>query len=1158
MQISNKVLATICILMLLLPLMSLVLVMPVKAASGSITVNPTKFSSGVTTTAVLNGGVFGSGATVKVYMSPDTTFTIADRLVATVTLQAGQTSFVNTVVSISPPTVTTDTVYYIAATDDDGATWTSYVQVIVTTQAPTITINPSSQSPGRSVEVSGSGFTAGSTVTVYLSRPGGTILASTTVLADGTISVSFTIPNLAQGSYKVIAQQADTLQAEDTLTIVPSVTAPFDIAGTAGETFTITAVGLRGGKTIAPSTATAPTSTITVGGVPTYHSGGTTGTDGTLTITVTLSAAITSTGFKDVVITYTDGTLDSITNAILVSKAQNPAAPEYSQVLLVYPPPGSVSIGSPLSIIAYNFPAGASVSVYFGSSKIATMSMDGLGAGKATATVPPLPGLTPAGASISYNIIAIDNNGLQAAQTGYTITSELKLLRVDTGATISSTTYIDAGTKIRVVACGLRPLYTYTLTVTNQFPPLTLSIKTDAYGSFTTEFTVKYATGIVTGTFVSVSITPSDVSAQTFKAVGVPTFSGTPLATTTGLSFYHAAPGATVSGASITNLVPNTRYQLFIDGSLITLGGTGYPDSFVSTDAGASPAGMTFAAPTTPGVRTLSIRYYGGTVDLAKIDFIVSSPTLTDTATLVTPSISSGDTITVKAFNLPASTSIALWVSGVGMPVASDTSTSTGAIELQSSPIDLPAGSYNVRLVYGATVIVPTPSTLTVSSKLTISPSSGLIGTSVSITAKGLDPNTAYNILFGDSDLGIIGVSDGTGSLTGSFTVPTVVEGKYTVKLVPSADPTRVAASATFTVTTPSGLTLTPNPSAFPTQLATFKWSVAGLSTPIYVYVYLNDYLYQKIEDVGYDGQYIYGSFIVPNVATPGTVLKLTLKYEDSAGSSGTTYTALRVVEGRGALITGLTSEQSETLARIDTKLDTVLVNLSELNATLISIKDGVATLDTKFGTMLATLDAINAKIVSISDGVATISTTLGTVKTTLDAINAKIVSISDGVATISTTLGTVKTTLDAINAKIVSISDGVATISTTLGTVKTTLDAINAKVTSISGDVATIRTDVGTISGKISSVDGSIATIKTDLGTVKVDLGTVKADVSGLKSSVDDVKSSVGDVKETVDTVPGMVSGLMAPIWAAVVLSLIAAMAAIYSVITIRKKIAG
>ncbi|MEM2169783.1 MAG: hypothetical protein QW186_08305 [Candidatus Bathyarchaeia archaeon] len=1127
MQISNKVLATICILMLLLPLMSLVLVMPVKAASGSITVNPTKFSSGVTTTAVLNGGVFGSGATVKVYMSPDTTFTTADTLVATVTLQAGQTSFVNTVVSISPPTVNTDTVYYIAATDDNGATWTSYVQVIVTTQAPTITINPSSQSPGRSVEVSGSGFTAGSTVTVYLSRPGGTILASTTVLADGTISVSFTIPNLAGGSYKVIAQQADTLQAEDTLTIVPSVTAPFDIAGTAGETFTITAVGLRGGKTIAPSTATAPASTITVGGVLTYHSGGTTGTDGTLTITVTLSAAITPTGFKDVVITYTDGTSDSITNAILVSKAQNPAAPEYSQVLLVYPPPGSVSIGSPLSIIAYNFPAGASVSVYFGSSKIATMSMDGLGAGKATATVPPLPGLTPTGTSISYNIIAIDNNGLQASQTGYTITSELKLLRVDTGATISSTTYIDAGTKIRVVACGLRPLHTYTLTVTNQ-PPL--SIKTDAYGSFTTEFTVKYATNIVTGTSVSVSITPSDVSAQTFKAVGVPIFSGTPLATTTGLSFYHAAPGATVSGASITNLVPNTRYQLFIDGSLITLGGTGYPDSFVSTGAGASPAGMTFAAPTTPGVRTLSIRYYGGTVDLAKIDFIVSSPTLTDTATLVTPSISSGDTITVKAFNLPASTSIALWVSGVGMPVASDTSTSTGAIELQSSPIDLPAGSYNVRLVYGATVIVPTPSTLTVSSKLTISPSSGLIGTSVSITAKGLDPNTAYNILFGDSDLGIIGVSDGTGSLTGSFTVPTVVEGKYTVKLVPSADPTRVAASATFTVTTPSGLTLTPNPSAFPTQLATFKWSVAGLSTPIYVYVYLNDYLYQKIEDVGYDGQYIYGSFIVPNVATPGTVLKLTLKYEDSAGSSGTTYTALRVVEGRGALITGLTSEQSETLARIDTKLDTVLVNLSELNATLISIKDGVATLDTKFGTMLATLDAINAKIVSISDGVATISTTLGTVKTTLDAINAKIVSV-DG---------------------------NVAKIVTDVGTVKTTLDAINAKVTSISGDVATIRTDVGTISGKISSVDGSIATIKTDLGTVKVDLGTVKADVSGLKSSVDDVKSSVGDVKETVDTVPGMVSGLMAPIWAAVVLSLIAAMAAIYSVITIRKKIAG
>jgi glutamate formiminotransferase len=77
-----------------------------------------------------------------------------------------------------------------------------------------------------------------------------------------------------------------------------------------------------------------------------------------------------------VVITYTEGAPDTITDAILVSKAQSPTAPDYSQALSVSPGAGAVSVGASLSIVAYNFPAGASVNVYFGPTKIATISMD--------------------------------------------------------------------------------------------------------------------------------------------------------------------------------------------------------------------------------------------------------------------------------------------------------------------------------------------------------------------------------------------------------------------------------------------------------------------------------------------------------------------------------------------------------------------------------------------------------------------------------------------------------------------------------------------------------------------------------------------------------------------------------------------------------------
>jgi hypothetical protein len=84
--------------------------------------------------------------------------------------------------------------------------------------------------------------------------------------------------------------------------------------------------------------------------------------------------------------------------------------------------------------------------------------------------------------------------------------------------------------------------------------------------------------------------------------------------------------------------------------------------------------------------------------------------------------------------------------------------------------------------------------------------------------------------------------------------------------------------------------------------------------------------------------------------------------------------------------------------------------------------------------------------------------------------------------------------------------------------------------VVALSGDVATVSTNLGTLEGKVTAVDGKVATVSTDVGTIKADVSDVKA-------------------KPDVD---------MTPVWIAVVLSLIAAIAAIFAVVTIRQKIAG
>ena len=203
---------------------------------------------------------------------------------------------------------------------------------------------------------------------------------------------------------------------------------------------------------------------------------------------------------------------------------------------------------------------------------------------------------------------------------------------------------------------------------------------------------------------------------------------------------------------------------------------------------------------------------------------------------------------------------------------------------------------------------------------------------------------------------------------------------------------------------------------------------------------------------------------------------------------------------------------------------------------------------------VLDRINELDAKLTGLVTNVngtlyALITTSKGEVLAKLTDLNATITSLITNVkgevlAKINTALGTVTAKLDDLDAKITAINGTVVTISTAVGDIQTSVDDIGLKVVAINGTVARIETALGTIQGKITSIDGNVATIKTDVGTVKMD-------ISALKSSVD-------DVKDTVETVPGAVSGLIAPIWAAVILSLIAAIAAIYSVVTIHRKIAG
>jgi hypothetical protein len=193
--------------------------------------------------------------------------------------------------------------------------------------------------------------------------------------------------------------------------------------------------------------------------------------------------------------------------------------------------------------------------------------------------------------------------------------------------------------------------------------------------------------------------------------------------------------------------------------------------------------------------------------------------------------------------------------------------------------------------------------------------------------------------------------------------------------------------------------------------------------------------------------------------------------------------------------------------------------------------------------TVLDALDEMEATVQSLfttntGQITALINTKSGQIMTSLDALSPKLQGIEDTAVIIATMLGEVQvdiadldlSALNTLGVDITSIKNDVATVRTNIGTVQTAVSNLDPVIGAIAGQNAEIQTTLGTLDGKIVAVDGKVATVQTSVGTLQADI----TDVGG---------------NLPVD---------MTPVWIAVVLSLIAAIAAIFAVITIRQKIAG
>jgi len=1101
---------------------------PAYAASGSITMDPTVFSSGTAVVALVNGGTFGSGATVTFYISSTNTFT-SKTSIGTYGLTAGTTTLSNAVVKLAIPSETPGQ-YYVAASDDGGSTFTAAVTVTVSSLTPKITVTSTVPS-GSTATVTGSGFDVGSTINVFLNYPSGPLLIGNINAYSGSFSGTFTAPtSLTQTNnpFYVIAQEASSASAnygitsDGTFTLAASITvSPTDIPPSASSTITINGYGFYASSTIsANSISLSPAS-----GSITAESNGavTVSSTGSFSVSVTFDSVGASSGPVGVSITTSPGSSPSSFPSSFYISQPNPASMKFS--FSVTSTTGStVNSGDAVTATVYNFPASQSVRVTLGGVTVGTMTTDSNGYASLSSTIPAM----PAGSYIPTAYVPSLGLYSQASTVAVSAFFDVR----DTSGTLLTTTLSEY-----VPSTGILTVQAYGLTPSTLYDPADSLAASSGIFTAGLETSVSVGTVGVSGIYPAYNGTiifsyraeyPSGTATSTSSSITITNVNGYD-----GNDFGYKAVGSAVvsSPSSFGILPPGSPGTLTVTG-LIPYGSAVYPGLSYYYNAYLGPDELTLTYSST------SSDVFYGTSGTFSGSFIVPSLSGINNISITTngqpPSSAVGGQYTIEsaAGTSPSSGSIAVIpvsggyeVAGYGyysaptvyyMTYAGRSSGSTvgltsGAFAISIAPGPQPSGTYSVftevtssgvnYFVYSSYSSVPTLKVTSPSKSIT-GQYKGPVGTSISITLTGLNPYAYYNVTFGPVQVESTSVeTDGTGSISSiSFTAPALPSGIYQIG-VTQVGQTSPVVTVPFNLTENSNIALsTSSQYAFPGELVQF--SVSGLGTaptpplgsafgtPAYfVMIDLNSTPYQYVpaEYSSSASGTMTGSFIMPNNAS-GTYYEITFTgyestisaYTSSSTSGYVNVTAvfpthqsdfLELVSGNGALVTGISQSQ---IASIEASINATLsVPVSQLEASVSSINGNVAHLTTAFGNMTASIDAIGATVTSIESGVATVNTTLGTVETSLSSIDATLLSLNGSFAT----------------------------ISTTAGKLNTTLSSIGMTVTNMSGGVATIQTDLGTFTGSVKSVSGGIATIQTSLGTINANVGDLKSTATQIQS---------------------------------------------------------
>jgi len=132
----------------------------------------------------------------------------------------------------------------------------------------------------------------------------------------------------------------------------------------------------------------------------------------------------------------------------------------------------------------------------------------------------------------------------------------------------------------------------------------------------------------------------------------------------------------------------------------------------------------------------------------------------------------------------------------------------------------------------------------------------------------------------------------------------------------------------------------------------------------------------------------------------------------------------------------------------------------------------------------------------------------------------------------------------------------GVEDLTDRVSALEESMAALSQKLEALSDKVDTLSTAVAGIN--LQALSTAIESVRSDVESLKTDISDISTTVSGVQSAVQNAVDAAGEAKSAAESASSAVSNISTAVYGAIILSLIAAVAAIMAVVTLQRKIAG